>query len=189
MTRTDMKEFAQMMGMLDEVFGDPSKPISKAKMQFYFNALQNLSMNELNLAVAHLSATKTFHKFPLPAEILEAAAGKSEIAAEEAFMSLIGAISHYDSVEFEDGCIAAVVAALGGWDVICNWKTEDRKWNRKNFVELYKVYATRGPYPPVKITGAIEANNAGRFPEFVPETKRIFKAPPAISKVRLAITK
>lgn len=163
MKKEDRKQFKQVMQILNEVFGDPAKPMSDIKLDFYFKALEGLSIEKFNDAAVRLAQTKTYHVFPTPAELLEAALPKADpvLAATEAFLSLIAHVDHWKSVVFEDGIIGACVEALGGWNVVLDWREEDRKWNHKNFIDLYQRYYAQGrALPPVTYLGADEKSYA-----------------------------
>lgn len=170
MTSKDLEAFQEIMTALNEVYGDPNKPVNDIKMRLYFKALEPLSIEELNKAVGVLLRTKTFRVLPTPGEILEAAHGGVDDRAAIAFESVINNANYYASVIFEDGTIGKVIEAMGGWDAVNEWKEDDRKWNRAEFIKLYKIYDARGPWPVKKFIGAIEAHNRQRFPELVPPT-------------------
>lgn len=170
MTKHDLKAFEKIMASLNEIYGDPSKPVSDLKMELYFSSLKDLTIEYLNRAVNILCNTKVIKTFPLPAEIREAALGNSEDQAEEAFEILIGTIKSvgpYRSVEFQDGIIGRVVSEMGGWEAVNDWAEDDRKWNRKNFCDLYRSFARRGiGHEPVKCIGISEnynIDNKGKF--------------------------
>ncbi len=170
MDKKDSKAFAQIMTALNEIYGDPSKPVSEFKMDIYFSSLQDLTIQQLNKAVNVLARTKTIKTFPLPAEIIEAAVGNSEDEAEAAFEVLresIRSVGAYRSVEFQDGIIGRVVKEMGGWEKVCDWYEDELKWNRKNFCDLYRSFVRRGiGHEPVKCIGICEdsnINNAGKF--------------------------
>lgn len=160
MTNKDLDEFAKIMAALNETYGDSAKPVGDIKMRLYFKALEDLTIEELNAAVVNLLQKKMYHVLPTPAEIIEAAHGNVEDRAAIAFETVINNLNYYASVEFEDGTIGKVIDAMGGWDVVNDWKEDDRKWNRAEFIKLYKIYDARGPWPVKKFTGAHEAHNA-----------------------------
>lgn len=174
MTTSNLDEFERIMQALNEVYGDPNKPVNDIKMRLYFKALEDLTIDELNVAVINLMKSKTFHVLPTPAEIREAAQGSIEEKAEIAFESMMQTKNFYSSVEYEDGTIGKVIEALGGYDVICDWKEADRKWNRVEFIRLYKLYDARGPWPSKKFVGAIEAHNGPKgFLDNIPPVLKI----------------
>lgn len=180
MHSNDLEKFAEIMTALNEVYGDPGKPLSPLRMDLYFASLQDLSIEELRQAIGTLAATKTIKTFPLPAEIREAAKGKAEDRALLAFEDLIEGIQtggYYNSVIFEDGCIVKCIEAMGGWNQVCDWTTSDREWHRKEFVKLYRAYEARGPWQPSKVIGAYEHHNALKgYKEAIPEPIRIGKS-------------
>jgi hypothetical protein len=163
MTKKDLEAFSEIMSSLNEIYGDQQKGVSDLKMKLYFESLRDLTIDQLNHAVVILSRTKKIKTFPLPAEIIEAAVGNAEDEAEAAFEVLLGVIQNigpYRSVEFQDGIIGRVVEQLGGWEAVNDWAEVDRKWNRKNFCELYRSFVRRGvSSTPVKCVGIHENTN------------------------------
>ena len=180
MKTDDLKEFAQLMIVLCDIYGDPGKPLSDTKLNIYYESLKDLSIEEVRNAVIHIMREKLVHVFPVPAEIREAAHGKVEDRAEFAFESLLNNLSYYESVEFEDGTIGKVVDAMGGWDKVNDWEPSERKWNRIEFVKLYKIYDAQGPWPAKKYIGAIEAHNGPKgYTEHIHQTIKV----PAVSSI------
>jgi hypothetical protein len=179
MTKHDAKKFMEYMAMLNEMYGDGAKTISDLKMGIYFEALKEMSIDEVHEAIAKLAKTRVFKTFPTPAEILGAVRSSVEDRALLAFQDLIQLVqngSGYSSVIFEDGTIGKVVEAMGGYERVCDWKTDDRRFNEMEFVKLYKVFDSRGPWPPVKFVGILEHENAMKgYLDHIPEPVRIGK--------------
>jgi len=63
-------EFAKEITILAEVF---ETELTEARLEIYWHALKDLSLDELKQAIEKLVKTITFHKLPLPAEIIEVA--------------------------------------------------------------------------------------------------------------------
>ena len=117
MTKHDAKKFMEYMAMLNEMYGDGAKTISDLKMGIYFEALKEMSIDEVHEAIAKLAKNRVFKTFPTPAEILGAVRSSVEDRALLAFQDLIQLVqndSGYSAVIFEDGTIGKVVEAMGG---------------------------------------------------------------------------
>lgn len=162
MTIDDMEHFEQIMGILNETFGDPSKPISDLKMNFYFKALSDLTIEQLNDAAIILANTKVIHTFPIPSEIRQAVEGNPQDKANVAFDKLLGAvrsIGPYQSVSFDDPAIHVFIESYGGWEEICDKTVDEWKYMRNEFVKGYAGYSMRGSSAPLKLAGIHESQN------------------------------
>jgi hypothetical protein len=164
MTIDDMERFQEIMTVLNEVFGDPNKPASDIKMRFYFRALSDLSIEQLNDAAIILANTKTIHTFPIPAEIRQAVEGNPTDKANAAFDKLLGAVRRigpHQTVVFDDPAIHVFVKSYGGWEEICDKTVEEWKFMRNEFVKGYSGYSRRRLEAPPRLTGIHDATNRG----------------------------
>ena len=172
----DSQKFAELMGVLHEVYGNRDKPLSDVMIEVYWNVCSDLSIEQFTQAINTIMRTRTMRVFPPPAEIMEAIGDSIEDKALLAFDTLINALDYYRSVVFDDGTIGKCVEAMGGWSVVNDWKTEDRRFHRMEFVKLYKTYDIRGPWPEAKFAGAFEIDNSRKgLLEYIPEPRRIGK--------------
>lgn len=164
MDKTDLKAFEQIMTSLNELYGDPAKQISDLKMELYYNALKDLSIDQLNDAVNILCQTKTIKTWPLPAEIRQAVEGNPQDKAQVAFDKLITAvrsIGSYQTVIFDDPAIHAFVQSYGGWEEICDKTVDDWKYMRNEFVRGYTGFC-RVNGVPLQLTGIHDAVNRAK---------------------------
>ena len=164
MDKTDLKAFEQIMTSLNELYGDPSKQISDLKMELYYKALSDLSIEQLNDAVNILCQTKTIKTWPLPAEIRQAVEGNPQDKAQVAFDKLITAvrsIGSYQTVIFDDPAIHAFVQSYGGWEEICDKTVDDWKYMRNEFVRGYTGFC-RVNGVPLQLTGIHDAVNRAK---------------------------
>ncbi|MBT9165329.1 MAG: hypothetical protein DDT23_01346 [candidate division WS2 bacterium] len=147
------QKFKEGMAILCETF---DRKLSDLLLKGYEMVLKDLSDAEFEKAIGVCLSSNTFHKLPLPAEILEAARGNIEEKALLALNRLEDAIKkygHYRSIVFEDKIIHMVVQAMDGWQEICLLPLDEWKWKRKEFVELYKVFSTNPRGYPEKLIG------------------------------------
>lgn len=161
MTIDDMEQFQEIMTVLNESFGDINRPVSDIKMRFYFKALSDLTIDQLNDAAIILANTKVIHTFPTPAEIRQAVEGNPHDQGQIAFDKLITAvrsIGPYQTVIFDDPAIHAFIQSYGGWEEICDKTVEDWKYMRNEFVKGYtgfqRIYDV-----PLQLTGIHDAAN------------------------------
>ena len=61
-------------------------------------------------------------------------------------MSIHGA---YRSVIFKDKVIMACVKGMGGWQAICQMPSDEWKFQKQEFLKLYRAYHRNGKYPEV----------------------------------------
>lgn len=161
MENCNLKAFEQIMTSLNELFGDAGKKVSHLKMDLYYNALKDLSIEQLNDAVNILCQTKTIKTWPLPAEIRQAVEGNPQDKAQVAFDKLITAvrsIGPYQTVIFDDPAIHAFVQSYGGWEEICDKTVDDWKYMRNEFVRGYTGFC-RVNGVPLQLTGIHDAVN------------------------------
>jgi hypothetical protein len=152
--------FAKVMVLLGEVYG---KEVSELKMEAYFDALSDLTDEELVRAVRMLMRTKKISVFPLPAEIREAVDGTGrEIVASLKVEEAMFKVGGYKSVVFDDPVIHVVIERTGGWPFYCAMEIDEWKFRRKDFEKAYLAFAAR-PLPekvPGRLPGRYEIANA-----------------------------
>jgi hypothetical protein len=147
MQNNDRPEFAKLMKVLGETFGNTVP--SKEKMEIYFRALSDMPIEKIDEAVLNLVNTRTITStFPVPAEIRNAVGGKSEDLALLALDKAEKAVEKhgtYSSVVFDDPIIHMVIGSMGGWPAFCSPAThgDEREWHwiQKDFCRLYQVFA------------------------------------------------
>jgi hypothetical protein len=171
MDDNNLKAFEHIMASLNELFGDPAKKVSHLKMDLYYNALKDLSIEQLNNAVNVLCQTKMIKTWPLPAEIRQAVEGSLQDKAAVAFDKLLGAVRSvgpYQTVIFDDPAIHTYVQSYGGWEEICDKTTEEWKYMRNEFIKGYNGYTSRTDVP-LQLTGIHDAmNRAKGYDHYIP---------------------
>lgn len=181
----DIRRFAAVIATLSECF---DKEISEKKLEVYFEALKELSIEQVEIAASWIMRHRTITgTFPLISEFYQAldqAGGHGYIddQAEIAWRKLLWAIEnqgYYASVCFDDQVIHDVVEGLGGWMKIAgdnpDWCVKELKWRQKDFVALYRAIARRNGGTSAKpyLVGFFEADNAGRYDEYIPALVKI----------------
>jgi len=138
----DNKVFAEGFAGLCAVFNrEPSKVLA----DIYFKMLSDLSNEQFKKATENILKTSKYAKLPSIAEIREAALGSTEDKAMQALTLAEDAmrrVGHYKTVVFPDKVIHMVVEALEGWEKCCLTPEDEWKWKRKEFISLYKVFAS-----------------------------------------------
>jgi Domain of unknown function (DUF6475) len=159
MHKNDFEKFAVLMATLAETFGN-SVP-GEQKIEIYYRALSDLTIEQIDHAVIELLNTRTITStFPVPAEIRNAIGGRVDDAALLALDKAEKAVERhgsYRSVIFDDPVIHMVIRSMGGWPKFCcpsaYGDDQEWQWKQKEFVALYKTFSRspRGECPPVLI--------------------------------------
>ena len=157
------KFYALFSGLCDIVGKEPSKTLFKV----YYEVLKHLTDEEFETAINKLLTSWKFKTLPMPAEILEMVNGNLEDQAILALTKVeraIREIGPYQTVVFDDPIIHAVINAFdGGWTGICSMTLDEWKFAKKDFIKIYKAYASNPdklPEIPNKLIGLHEHNNA-----------------------------
>lgn len=142
MTQNDFLQFGELMAVLGEAF---SKEPSAYKIEIYFRALKDLSIEEIKTAVDNIIKTRTITgTFPLVSEIREAVNGNIDDKAVIAISKIedaIRSIGAYSNVVFDDPLIHAVIVRYGGWVKLCEVTSDEWKFLRKDLEKHYKALA------------------------------------------------
>lgn len=158
MTKRGEKKFLEVLAGMGELF---KRNISTALFGIYLDAMAPYGDEEVLQAIRKCSVTLKF--FPAPADIIEAMGGGEDVKALEAWGSLMDAarrVGRYGKVEFEDGRVADMVRAMGGWDAVCDWRTNDLDFRRQEFIKSYRAM---GPgRSPAVVSGVLSRGNPVR---------------------------
>ena len=118
---------------------------------------------ELLAGVKAIIRSRKFTNFPRYAELLEAIKGNPDDVALIALKELEDAMSIYGayrSVIFKDKVIMACVKGMGGWQAICQMPSDEWKFQKQEFLKLYRAYHRNGKYPEVDyLVGKSEHQN------------------------------
>ena len=142
---TDRAAFALELSTLAEIFAEP---VSQARYAGYFEVLKDLDLAVVLSAIR--AAARTLKFFPKPAELRELAEGSIDDLGAVAWTRLLLAIERvgtYQSVDFGDPILHAVIVQMGGWGEM--WRLEriderERGFKRMEFTRLYGAFSRRG---------------------------------------------
>ena len=163
MKANDIIEFAKIMVVLSEVYGD-GKPPSDIKNEVYFSALKNYEIDTIKNAAERMIINRVYPSFPKPAEIIQEIEGTKENQATQAWIKTVEAIRHYGnytSVKFDDPVIHGVIEFMGGWPETGLWTDEELKWKQREFERLYGIIQARGKNPEY-LPGIVEISNTSK---------------------------
>lgn len=156
----DYRKYAEGMAMLCEIY---QRQATDILLRAYYEALRNLSGEQFESACMHVLKTKTFFRFPLPAELIECVAGNADDRARVALVKVEGAmaqVGRYRSVVFDDPGIHRAVNAMGGWCKLCDMPEDEWKFARQDFMKTFKAVCARDDMPtPAALAGFCEIQN------------------------------
>ena len=143
------QEFAQTFTILCAAYG---KEANKTLLAAYFMVLEDLTAQQFQDAIKEVLATRKYTNLPMPADILEAVHGNPNDVALIALKQLEDAMTihgAYKSVIFKDKVIMACVKGMGGWQAVCQMPSDVWKFQKQEFLKLYRAYHRNGKYPEV----------------------------------------
>lgn len=176
MTPSDAGMFATVLAELGEVY---SEAVSPVRARLYFEALSDLTLDEVRAAAVRVVKTSRF--FPKPAELLEAIQGSESDHAEQAWALVLRAMEQvgpYQSVDFDDEAIHECVRRIfGGWPDACLMELSDAPFRHAEFLKLYRAVRRRHLIPK-PIPGLLEMDNRAKgFLRHIPEPVMLGDAP------------
>ena len=145
----------------------PTGDMSKEKINIYYLALSNLTVEQLNSAFISMVRNRVYKNFPQVAEIIQYATHTTEnelddriVLAKQMLKNTIVRYGSYGSVEFKDKGLHAVIDALDGWQKMCSMSSDElEKFLTFEFTKIYKAY-TRHNYPVTQYyIGVHDASN------------------------------
>ena len=145
----------------------PTSEMTKEKLNIYYLALSSLTAEQLNGAFISMIRNRVYKNFPQVAEIIQYATHTTEtelddrvVLAKQMLKNSLIRYGSYNSVEFEDKGIHAVIDFLDGWQNLCSMSSDElEKFLTFEFAKIYKAY-TRHNYPVTKAyIGYFDATN------------------------------
>jgi len=145
MTDADFAPFATSLGIAAETL---DAPISELRIRGYFDALRDLPLEQVVLALKQSMRDATW--LPKPGEIRQRIEGSTDDAAALAWASVqqaIRRIGRYSSprAALGESGYAAMLATWGDWQAACDMETEGAAVAsaRKSFVAAYAAQERR----------------------------------------------
>ena len=142
-----LEEITQAFVKYQEYYPEPV--MSKEMKSIYFLGLKDLTVEQLNSAYVEIIRTRNFQKMPKIAEIRENALGETKELmnlrmqmAREKILFAIRKYGIYQSVEFDDKGIHALIDSAGGWHKICSMEQREFEdlFKYNNFEKIYGAY-------------------------------------------------
>ena len=116
MTDLDVRPFGEAMHALGETFNEP---VSDVRIEAYFDALSDLSIEQVNAACR--LAFRSCRFFPKPVELRELIGGDGNPAelAWGAVLKEIRRVGYMGTPRLDDRTLTAVEETWGGWRRLC----------------------------------------------------------------------
>ena len=142
----------------------------KANASIYYECLKHLEPNEWQMAVNAVLKERVYNSMPKIAELLNHIYGSPEERAVNAWvlvLEMMGRLSDFPSVKFEDDATMHAIKALGGWMAVGSIDiTSDSPMNtakRKEFISAYLANRNK-PFSEFYLRGRDEIQNGlGEF--------------------------
>jgi hypothetical protein len=165
-TPSDGPEFCALLAWLGEML---DKPVSQARMEGYFSALQDLTLAEVKAAVEATVRTDASGFFPPVAALRHAVLGTAADRALLAWDRVVTAIRCHGpraSVSFEDPVIHSAIADMGGWETLALLPSDPREqaYRAADFAKHYRARSVKLPAAvPPYLPGQCERENRASF--------------------------
>lgn len=164
MTDDDKTRFALAIASLAEVF---DKSLSSNVIKAYFEALHGFDIEQVERSV--VIAKRMCQFFPRPANLIEFIIGDPQDRAAIAWARFTKALDYvgtYQSVNFNDPVLHAVVVGMGGWQEMWRLSRLDDNelgYKRAEFMKLYTAISKKPSLEaPARLIGQSEAYNVAR---------------------------
>lgn len=135
-SKDDLKKFSQLIIALSEIFDPGNKP-SALKIELYFNALEDLSIEQIEKAVSKVIKMRVFNGLPKPAEIREKINDENSMDYLNAWAKVM--ISLESGREPKDFAIKETIRRLGGWSWLSMQTYNQLIWVEKRFIEHFET--------------------------------------------------
>jgi hypothetical protein len=195
MTSRDETNFAELMAILGEAF---DKIPSPAKIEIFFRALSDLTIDQISQAVSSLLKTRTITgTFPTVAEIIKAS-GQDNDPDELALLAwakvswAIDAAGWGASVAFDDRRIMEALiiwAGSRGYPALqdLDWTHDQVVWRQKEFCAAYKSALKGSASAPPYFVGSYEGHNQQHgFLDHIPKVRLISGRPGSFKQTEVA---
>jgi hypothetical protein len=168
-TPADADAFVRELAPLNLVF--PRDELTPAAQVVYFEALRDLTLDQVRVAVARAIRESRF--MPKPAELRTFALGTDEeraaLAWGRAHRAALKGYGTHRPLDFADPVLHAAVTAMGGWGQLYRLGHRDAEGvdaavARKEFVELYLAFLHQGVPATTPAALHCEEERAGLLP-------------------------
>lgn len=140
MDYNDLKRFSILIAVLQEIF-IPNKPLSKERIQIYFDFLSDLSITQIEGAVSYIIKNKIIPTFPTIGEIRTATLGSMEHRAVKAWGELLDKTYNINK-KFKDSLVLKVARiAFGRLENFYEGNPRNEMADRAHFIRTFQLIA------------------------------------------------
>lgn len=158
MKDSDKNKFANLMTTLGVLH---NRKLSPELITIYWHALKCYEFSEIQACMSSLIRDPDIGQFmPKPADVVAYIEGKSGTKSLRAWTKVLWAMRYigaWDSVEFDDPKIHAVILEMGGWINLCKCTSKELPFIAKEFERLYAMELIHGKQEyPTRLAGRLE---------------------------------
>jgi len=161
MTDREKPEFMKLLMSTADLHG---KELSTDVVELWWNSLNLFGLVQVKRAFSkHIQDPVKGEWMPKPANIIAKLEGSPERSALLAWTEVEEAVSRigrYETVQFADPVINAVIRNLGGWISLCD-QDLDEPWMQKEFERRYLAYSEVGAGLNEPLPGLLQIQNKG----------------------------
>ncbi len=161
MTETERPEFMKLLISTADLY---KQELSSDVVELWWNSLKSFGLNRVRQAFSkHIQDPAKGEWMPKPANIIAKLKGSPERSALLAWTEVEEAVSkvgRYETVQFADPVINAVIRNLGGWISLCD-QNLDEPWTQKEFERRYLAYSEIGAGLNEPLPGLLRIQNRG----------------------------
>ncbi|MFA5300265.1 MAG: DUF6475 domain-containing protein [Lutibacter sp.] len=165
----DKQFYLTEMTFLSNLINVPVE-VQKKKTTDYWPLLKHLSDDEFHVSVVGIVrefVPTASVQFPMVSQFLKFCSSDAQGSAVKAISMLkayIRKVGKYESVNFNNMTLHAVVERYGGWPAICAWTDSDWNINENRLIESYKLsYQSGFVESEIKHLPGISEKDAGFF--------------------------
>lgn len=161
MQLTDLPRFKQLLTGVGVLYGEP---VPELLLDTWWNALEDLEFEAIKTALEkHVLHPDKGQFMPKPADVMVRLQGSTQSQAVRAWALVARAIREvgaYESVQFADPLIHAIIRDMGGWIALCHGKVSELPFRAREFEKHYQALWPRPPGDcPRQLTGLFEQQN------------------------------
>lgn len=137
--KTDQAKFSELMQGLSKIF-DPGRKISAVVMELYFKALEDLTIEQIAIAVSKVIRERVYSGFPKPAEIRLAIKPPDIDQLSDPLGAWLLVERHIEGGPMPtDPVVNKTVATMGGYERLGLQSYAELVWVQKDFERRYEL--------------------------------------------------